>query len=304
MATLLASDNFASGSLAAGWGTMPIFPSGMCQVVNAPPMVTEAKVLSTSYGQMWTGLTWPNDQICEVTIQAFTLADANNSIYLLVRAQNATDSSYLANFYSSGGTSWSLVLTRRDNGAVTTLAGPITLAAISSGDVLRLAATGANLHVYQNGVRLAYAADATYASGTPAFGQYTTTALTHNQISSWRGYSGVLQPVGSGLVSLGKIIVFAAGTPVPVSAVPFNCNTAYFTTLNGQSGQQMYIGIAGLTKATLAGALKVLQKPLATPATEDTWVLTHSAAQGAIDLNKIFIDADTSGDALLVSAEV
>ena len=57
--TLLASDNFASGSLAAGWGTIPVFSgNGMCQVVNAPPMVAEAKTTAAGYGQMWTGLTW------------------------------------------------------------------------------------------------------------------------------------------------------------------------------------------------------------------------------------------------------
>ena len=188
---LLASDNFASGSLAAGWGTMPVFPSGMCQVVNAPPMVTEAKALSTTYGQMWTGISWPNDHICELTLQTFT-ADTNNSFYMFVRMQNAVDSGYMI-VVSWSGTVWSISLIRRDAGVGTTLVGPQTVTAVSSGDVWQFAAMGAGLHVYQNGLRILYFIDATYASGRPGFGQFTPTALTHNQISSWRGYSGVQQ---------------------------------------------------------------------------------------------------------------
>ena len=101
--------------------------------------------------------------------------------------------------------------------------------------------------------------------------------------------------------TLGKIVVVAAGTPVRCSATSLNVNTAIFSTISGQSGQQMYIGVSTLVKATLVGVLKILQKPLATPTTLDSWTAQHSTSQAAIDLSAIWLDADTSGDGLLVS---
>src|SRR5260221_11361604 len=117
---LLASDNFGSGSLAAGWAVFPTFSK--CQVVAGSPNVTEANVVGTAAGQIWTGLTWPKDQISEVTIQALT-PNANSSTITLSTRINllngANGSGYLASF--SGGTSagtGSLAVFRYDNGAV------------------------------------------------------------------------------------------------------------------------------------------------------------------------------------------
>lgn len=103
------------------------------------------------------------------------------------------------------------------------------------------------------------------------------------------------------LVSLGKIVVTTAGTPVQVVSGTTNCNTVYFSALSGQAGQQMYIGLKGLVKATLVGVLHILQKPLATPATLDQWAPGSGVSVGPIDLSTIYVDADTSGDGILVS---
>jgi hypothetical protein len=103
------------------------------------------------------------------------------------------------------------------------------------------------------------------------------------------------------LVSLGKITVTTAGTPVRVAATVTNANTVFFSTLSTQVGQQIYIGLSGLVKATFVNVLKILQKPLATPATLDSWVVQSNVSMAAVDLSTIFVDADTSGDSVLVS---
>lgn len=103
------------------------------------------------------------------------------------------------------------------------------------------------------------------------------------------------------LASFGKVTVTTAGTPVRLTANTLNCNSVFFSTISGQSGQQMYIGLSGLVKATLVNVLRVLQKPVATPASLDNWPIICEVGQSPLDLSTIFIDADTSGDSLLVS---
>ena len=105
-----------------------------------------------------------------------------------------------------------------------------------------------------------------------------------------------------GLVSLGKITVASAGTPVQFSSTVLNCNAVYISTITGQSGQQMYIGVKSFVKATLVGVLKILQKPIAsTPVYLDNWVVQSNVAAGPIDLSTLYVDADTTNDAVLVS---
>lgn len=106
------------------------------------------------------------------------------------------------------------------------------------------------------------------------------------------------------LVALGKIVVAAAGTPVPLSSVTGgnNCTAIYFSTIQGQSGQQMYVGTKTMVKATLVGVYKILQKPIAaTPVYLDNWILQNFAGACVADANAIYLDADTSGDGLLVT---
>jgi hypothetical protein len=101
--------------------------------------------------------------------------------------------------------------------------------------------------------------------------------------------------------TLGKIVVVTAGTPVRCIATSLNVNTVYFSAVSGQVGQQMYIGLVNMVKATLVGVLKIVQKPLATPTTLDSWPVQHSVAPAGIDLSAVWIDADSNGDGLLVS---
>ena len=100
-------------------------------------------------------------------------------------------------------------------------------------------------------------------------------------------------------VSLGKIAVTTAGVPQQVVLVTTNCNVAYFQALSTNTGK-IYIGLSGLVKATLANVLRVLVPPPTTPLTLDSWN-PQGITQAPIDLSTIFLDADTSGQGLVIS---
>src|ERR1035437_2806309 len=111
--TLLASDYFASGALAAGWSTMQ-GGTAMCSVIVGSPNVTEPAALSTQYGQVWTDLTWPNDQVSEFTIN---ITSENNTYgMLLLRQQAGSRSGYQLNIANTNVTIY-----RYDNGTPTSI---------------------------------------------------------------------------------------------------------------------------------------------------------------------------------------
>jgi hypothetical protein len=183
---LLASDNFASGSLAAGW--THIFGGSACQVAGSNPYFTEAGAIgNTVYGQLWTGLTWPNDQASEITVQALT-ASTNNVIQLRVRYSTVADSGYVASIVNGNA-----LLYRLDAGTATQLGSTVTGLSFAAGDIWVLQAAGSCISLYQNWNRVLYYYDATYTSGTPGYGQKAITVLTQNEVASWRGYSAVQQ---------------------------------------------------------------------------------------------------------------
>ena len=101
--------------------------------------------------------------------------------------------------------------------------------------------------------------------------------------------------------SLGKIVVASAGTIKQATTTTLNVNAIMFQTLTGQSGNQMYIGTSALVKSTLVGCLHILQKPVATPASLDYWIMQAQAGGDPIDLSTIWFDADTTNDGILVS---
>ena len=185
--TLLASDNFASGSLAAGWGTF--FGFSKCQVVSGSPNVTEPNVAGTAAGQIWTGLTWPNDQISEVTLGAALTTSASNTVGLVVRFAQGVQSGYLA-LINGGGF---LVVYADVAGSVTQLGSVISGITWSAGDVISFVAAGACISVYHNFTRIYYFYDTTFTSGSPGYDQNSTGSVTASQVASWRGYSTVQQ---------------------------------------------------------------------------------------------------------------
>jgi hypothetical protein len=179
---LVASDNFASGSLAAGWSAIPGLSVSQ---VTGTPFVTEPNTINVTSGQYWTGTSFPNDQICEVTMGAFT-SDGSTALGLRIRQQSGVNSGYLA--YISNG---SATIYKVTAGATTSL---ITVGSLSfaTGDVWTFAATGSVLFIYRNWKPVTWVADATYTSGTPGYTQISN-VLAHCQVASFRGYNRVQQ---------------------------------------------------------------------------------------------------------------
>lgn len=184
---LLASDNFASGSLAAGWGTWPTL--AQCAITGTPPFYAEPVAAgATSYGQLWTGLTWPADQISEITIQT---AGAGTNTYSLGVRYTASNNGYQAIFNTGSNI---LQVYKVVSGALTQLGSNTGISATSSGDVISFSAIGAVIAFYKNGKRIFYIGDTTFPSGgSPGFFLGANTAVANAQVSSWRGYSGVQQ---------------------------------------------------------------------------------------------------------------
>jgi hypothetical protein len=176
---LVASDNFASGSLAAGWTSIA---SGFGTVVAGTPNVVETSAVSASrYGQRWTGNSFPRDQISEITVNLYTV-EAGSSIALYTR-HNGTNY-YVANFNGTNVT-----IQNTFGGALVTGTG----LTINPGDVLSFCASGSCLSVYHNSSRVCYYYDTNLTAGAPGFDEISSVAASHMQISSWRGYSTVQQ---------------------------------------------------------------------------------------------------------------
>ena len=186
---LLASDNFASGSLAAGWSAWPNLSE--CAITGAAPYYAEPAGTVTSYGQLWTGLTWGKDQVSEATIETLN-STGSNALSLGVR-YTAGNSGYQATIFHSSVAA-TLTVYAIAAGVPTQLGSTVTGLTISAGDVWSLSAMGAVIAVYQNGTRVFYIGDATFTSGgAPGFFLSATTAAVDCQVASWRGYSGVQQ---------------------------------------------------------------------------------------------------------------
>jgi hypothetical protein len=186
--TLLASDNFASGSLAAGWAAA--FGGAKCNVAGSNPYYTEPNGVSSTSGQIWTALTWPNDHASEITIGPTFTQEANTFIDMMVRIQAAGTASWNGYYaaLSNGTINIYKVVNGTPGSALKTAS-----ATMAAGDLWVFQAAGSCLSLYQNGKRIAYTYDATYTGGYPGYAQYSATAVAHSTVSSWRGYSCVQQ---------------------------------------------------------------------------------------------------------------
>lgn len=187
--TLLASDNFASGSLAAGWSAWPNLAESA--ITAGSPFYAEPTAINTSCGQLWTALTWGNDQISEVTIQSLNTTGTN--VLTLGVRYTSGNSGYQAAITHASGVA-TLIVQKITAGSATQLGSTVSGLTIASGDVWSLSALGAVIAVYQNGTRIFYIGDATFPSGgAPGFFQSATNAVVNSQVASWRGYNSVQQ---------------------------------------------------------------------------------------------------------------
>jgi hypothetical protein len=104
------------------------------------------------------------------------------------------------------------------------------------------------------------------------------------------------------LVSLGKISVTTAGTPVQFTSTTTNCNAFFIEyPFASQTGPNVYIGKTGLVKATLVGVWRKLALVAAATAVPDKWDVISPAMFAPFDLSTFYVDADASSDYILVS---
>lgn len=105
------------------------------------------------------------------------------------------------------------------------------------------------------------------------------------------------------LKSFGKVTVSAAGTPVRATLNESDPTARYAVqsvtvfALAGNTGTNIYVGSSAMNKTTLAGVYAIVSKGNNTSA-------TIVEAPAGIMVNELYLDADTSADAALVSATI
>jgi hypothetical protein len=183
--TLLASDSFVSGSLAAGWTVL----SGQTETtITGSPYISEPGAADgNTYGQYWSGLSWPNDHVSEITVSALT-AESNTNIALWLRTQVGAFSGYAVSITNNKVQVYKCV-----SGSFTQLGSDATGHTFAAGDVFSAQIAGQVITVYQNGSFVFRWADGTFASGSPGFSQSSSVNLAHSKVGAWRGYSAVQQ---------------------------------------------------------------------------------------------------------------
>ena len=110
------------------------------------------------------------------------------------------------------------------------------------------------------------------------------------------------------LVSFGKIAVAAAGTPVRATenqtdpALPYFCH-AVMVEVDPSNTGKVWVGTSSsMDTATFADVVAILAAPSVN--TLPTFSYTISYAINAINLGDLWIDVDTNGEGVVISAIV
>jgi hypothetical protein len=111
----------------------------------------------------------------------------------------------------------------------------------------------------------------------------------------------------------GKVTVVTSGTPVQIGALPavvagplgvggLSTVHAFVVQALSSNAGKIYIGLVGMSKATLAGVLVVL--PVPTANLIPTFSVSLTEAANALSLNDLWFDADNSGEGVTISGVV
>lgn len=111
-------------------------------------------------------------------------------------------------------------------------------------------------------------------------------------------------PIQNNPVSLGKVTVASAGTPVNVlvnyASDPdfdkFHANKVEIRALFSNA-TPVYVGYQGMNKTTLENVIAVLPP-------NAVYALVEQNALNIINVSAFYVDADTSGDGVLVTAHI
>src|SRR4051812_46392317 len=101
-------------------------------------------------------------------------------------------------------------------------------------------------------------------------------------------------------VSLGKVPVPTAGTPVALSATQVRCSKILISQIAGMTGKT-YFGVSGLVKATFVGVIKQFAIPVVAAGFLENIMIEDSDGGDGLNLNDYYVDADVSNEGLLVT---
>lgn len=180
----LAQDNFTrpnENPLNAAVWTVPDSKNSF-QIVSNKCILNSP--LTVASADLYTGISWPNDQYAEVTI---TQALANTELDILLRC-DLVEQNYYEFGWTSNGTNITPFIAEVIGGVRSVLWTGSAIA-FSSGDVYRAVALGSLLSLYRNGVLLQTVTNFDIASGTAGFQMSTSSAgaTTDIQASNFDG---------------------------------------------------------------------------------------------------------------------
>lgn len=105
------------------------------------------------------------------------------------------------------------------------------------------------------------------------------------------------------MVALGKQTVVTAGVPIQVNAgTSMECNSIYFEQIASNGGSMYIMDRSTGVKATFVGVCKVLLAPTSTSL--PSFTVGVPASQNSLNVSDYWVDADTSGNGILVTALV
>ena len=98
----------------------------------------------------------------------------------------------------------------------------------------------------------------------------------------------------------GLVNVSAPGTPVPLTTDgSVTASKLLFQVIPGLTGKT-YVGVSGMTKATLSGVARILW-PNASGGFSETFYIESQDGTNSIRLKDYAVDADVAGEGLLVT---
>ncbi len=118
--------------------------------------------------------------------------------------------------------------------------------------------------------------------------------------------------MAASIISLGKITIAAAGTPVqiltPATIAALAASQqlgqgnvhAFLINVDPLNAANIYVGLSGMNRTTRVGVVTVLAKPSTT--NNPSFSCAVTAGANALNLTDFWVDADSGGDAVIVSA--
>lgn len=192
----LVTDNFNranASSLGANWTQYGTFGGGFIDGITSNQLSSPGKGNDFN-ADLYTAISWPNDQYSEGTIIAQASADDTGPGVRLQNPGGAQNQQILGYFASVNPNDTTALGSSATHGILRVTSGPtFTLIAtftgvVSANDVIRIVAQGTLISMYQNAVLKCSATDSNFASGYP--GMYTSENSGVTTAILWDNWAG------------------------------------------------------------------------------------------------------------------